>query len=213
MFEFFKKKLEKFYSNKRAIYDDQYYQEEYFRHLNAPYGFIVKPYHRYLSSFMANLAKIKKGDRVLEIGCGIGTLTGEFKRLGYDITGIDINEAAIRNSICPQYCQLVKDTKKLDYPDNFFDLVISKETLEHISESEIDDCIKEWDRISMGKQIHIVAVEERGMGTTKNPAHINVKPEKWWVDKFKKYRYSVQKPPWWSFYLLGHKGYFIFTKN
>ena len=51
------------------------------------------------------------------------------------------------------------------------------------------------------------------MGAIKNPAHINVKPEKYWVDKFRKYGYSVKKPPWWAFYLLGHKGYFIFVKD
>jgi ubiquinone/menaquinone biosynthesis C-methylase UbiE len=213
MFEYFKERLEKFQSGKRAVYDDQYYQEEYFRHLNAPYGFVVKPYHRYIAYFgMANPTQIKKGANVLEIGCGIGTLTGEFKKLGYNIVGVDVNEAAIRNSVSPENCVLVKNPAKLDYPDRYFDLIVSKETFEHIPESEIDALIKELDRVGKGKMVHIVAVEERGAVSTKNPAHINIKPNKWWVDKFKQYGYSVKKPPKWLFYLLGHKGYFILTK-
>lgn len=212
MFGYFRRKLEKFQANKRAVYDDQYYKEEYLRHLNAPYGFIVKPYQKYLAFCIAKLTKLKKGDKILEIGCGIGVLTGEFKKLGYDVIGLETNGPAIKNSVCKENCKAVKDISKLDYADNFFDLVISKETLEHIFEQDIDNCIKEWDRVCKGVQVHIIAVKERGITATKNPAHVNVNIEDWWINKFKKYGYSVQSPPWWVFYLFGHKGFFIFTK-
>lgn len=203
------------FMNKNKNYDDAYYFHNHLEHLNSFYGFIIKLYYRYLASYiMAEPAKIRKGNKILDIGCGIGILVEQFNKLGYKAIGIDVNQAAIKNSICPNNCFLTKTTAKLDYPDGIFDLIVSREVLEHIPEAEIDACLEEWERVSKGKMVHIIAVSERGASATNDPAHVNVKSENWWSKKFASHGYTVKiKPKKMFFSLFGSKGYFMIYKN
>ena len=104
---------------------------------------------------------------------------------------------------------LVKTTAKLNYPKNHFDLVVSREVLEHIPKKDIDNCIREWDRISKGKMVHIIAVKERGACATDDPTHINVQTEKWWIKKFKKHGYKAIRQKKFFFSFFGSKGYLM----
>lgn len=164
----------------------------YLRHANTWYGFVLKSYYSSLAYHcMIRPTHLPPGSRVLDIGCGIGLLAGQFSRLGYEVAGVDVHKAAIELSIYPDHCYLVNRTSQLDYPDEYFDLVVSREVLEHIPASDIDNCIKEWNRVGKGVMVHIIAVAERGKRATLDPTHINVQPEQWWVDKFERYGYQV----------------------
>jgi len=202
------------FTNKRyKDYDYDYYYNIYWKHANAWYGPIIKLYYRHIAYYgMAMPAGISKSRKVLDIGCGIGTLVQQFNRLGYKTIGVDVNKAAIKNSIT-KGCFLVKTTSKLPYPDNHFDLIVSREVLEHIPASEIDSCIKEWSRVGKGSMVHIIAVSESGSRAKKDPTHINVKPEKWWEQKFKKHEFNVIKNPSKLFFShFGGRGYFMMKK-
>lgn len=187
----------------------------YFHHLNAWYGEIIILYYKYIAKYcMARPAKIKKGSKVLDIGCGIGSLVLAFNKLGYDATGIDINSEAIKKSVCAEKCFHVVDSSRLNYPDNYFDLVVSREVIEHIHLAEIDDCIKEWDRVGKGAMVHIIAVKERGPRVLHDPAHKNVQSEQWWIRKFKDYEYKVIRyPSKMYFYPFGNSGYLMMNKE
>ncbi len=201
--------------NKNEKYDRSYFLNNYLRWTNSPlFGCFIKLYYRYIASYiMANPAKLKKGDRVLDIGCGVGILVEQFNKLGYQAVGVDVNEEAIKNSVCPSNCFLVKTTAKLDYPDNYFDLVVSREVLEHIPYDQIDDCIDEWDRVSKGKMIHIIAVKERGSSAIDDPTHVNVQTEEWWIRKFEEHGFSVIKKPKIFFSLFGSERYLMCVKS
>ncbi len=45
--------------------------------------------------FLARTNLLKPGDKVLEIGCGIGTVVFELTKQGYDAMGTDISQVAI----------------------------------------------------------------------------------------------------------------------
>ncbi|NMB56601.1 class I SAM-dependent methyltransferase, partial [Candidatus Beckwithbacteria bacterium] len=96
----------------------------------------------------------------------------------------------------------------------YFDLVVSREVLEHIPHNEIDSCIDEWDRVSQGKMVHIIAVSERGPSAIDDPVHINVQSENWWINKFKQHDYQAIKNPQ-KFFIspFGNSGYLMFLKN
>lgn len=201
--------------NKVKNYSEDYFVYNHLRHINSRYGFLMKMYYRYLALYcMAKPANLAKGGKVLDIGCGVGILAEQFNKLGYQTIGVDVNKTAIENSVCPKKCLLVEKTSRLDFPDNYFDLIVSREVLEHIPLTDIDACIKEWDRAGKGKMIHIIAVSERGKSAVGDPAHINVKPEKWWVEKFKKHGYKALKNPSKLFFSpFGSSGYFMFCKG
>ncbi len=208
-------KISKHYMNKHDKYDKDYYLKNHISALKSPFGFLVKLYYRYIASYiMAGPANLKKGDKVLDIGCGVGILIEQFNSLGFKGEGVDVNKQAIKNSIYPSRCSLVESTGKLKFSDNYFDLVVSREVLEHIPEKNIDQCIKEWDRVSNGKMVHIIAVSERGPSAVDDPAHINVKSVNWWINKFKKNGYKAIRQPQKLFLSpFGKQGYLMFIKE
>jgi SAM-dependent methyltransferase len=92
-----------------------------------------------------NRISIKPGDRILDIGCGSGRHTCEAARfddtvvVGADIKFEDVLEAKERLQLHLQLgeCRgrgavLVTDILSLPFPDDYFDLVVCSEVLEHI---------------------------------------------------------------------------------
>ena len=86
---------------------------------------------------IADLCQVRRGDRVLEIGCGTGHFSAYFKELGADVVGLDTS---------PEMLKLAKDLRgelKIDFnqgdayhlpfADNSFDLVAMITTLEFMA--------------------------------------------------------------------------------
>jgi len=72
------------------------------------------------------------GLRVLDIGCAAGRLVQGFADLGCDAYGIDVSRPAIENA-CSKDLQLTLGTfEDAEYPNEFFDLIVSIETFEHM---------------------------------------------------------------------------------
>lgn len=74
-----------------------------------------------------------KGDRILDIGCGDGSITKRFK--GKEIVGIDLHLPKIID--IPPNCKFIEaDARDLPFEDNHFDCVLMSESLEHIPDEE-----------------------------------------------------------------------------
>jgi ubiquinone/menaquinone biosynthesis C-methylase UbiE len=97
--------------------------------------------------FLAQTDLLKSSDKILEIGCGIGTVVFELSEKGHNIVGIDISGEAIeygRN----KYGNVRLDTQAaetLPYEDESFEVVLSFDLFEHIA--EIDKHISEVRRV------------------------------------------------------------------
>jgi cyclopropane fatty-acyl-phospholipid synthase-like methyltransferase len=97
--------------------------------------------------FLAQTNLLKPNDRILEIGCGIGTIVFELNKQGYDITGTDISREAIDYGL-KKYGDIrleVKAAEALGYEDESFDVVLSFDVFEHIA--KIDKHISEVSRV------------------------------------------------------------------
>jgi len=196
------------YMNRLNHYGYEYYAH-YLRHASAWYGFALRGYYRYVAYHCVTAPmNIPSNGRILDIGCGVGLLVEQFCRLGYQAIGVEVNKAPIEHSLCPDQCFLAATTAELNYPDGYFDLIVSREVLEHIHGAEIDRCIREWDRVGKGAMVHIIAVSERGQSATQDPTHINVQPEAWWADKFQSYGYDRINPATKLLSPFGSSGYF-----
>jgi len=97
--------------------------------------------------FLAQIDLLKTDDKILEIGCGIGTVVNELSEKNYDITGIDISQHAIDYGK-EKYGDInlqVNAAEILPFEDQSFNVVLSFDLLEHIA--KIDKHISEVYRV------------------------------------------------------------------
>ena len=91
------------------------------------------------------------GKRVLEIGCGRGSLSCYFSDAGFDCTLVDLSKKVIdvaknifkKNKLKAKF--KVDDTNALEFPDNSFDIIFSIGLLEHFE--DIKKPLKEQIRV------------------------------------------------------------------
>jgi 2-polyprenyl-3-methyl-5-hydroxy-6-metoxy-1,4-benzoquinol methylase len=85
--------------------------------------------------YYATKKLIKPGDKVLEVGCGIGDFLSDLiTGMSLDIIGIEYNEAAVMKAqeiLRPVYLKSVQDLIKTH--ENSFDVVCGFQVLEHVS--------------------------------------------------------------------------------
>ena len=104
---------------------------------------------------------IKPGDKILDVGCGKGYLLYEFTQAvpGVEVTGLDISEYGIENAkdAVKPFLQ-VGNAISLPFEDNYFDYVVSVTTLHNLYNYELDQAVREIERVGKSAKKHI-AVE------------------------------------------------------
>ena len=109
-------------------------------------------------------ANIQSGHRVLDFGCGTGTLTlmARVKNPDAVIIGVDIDEKIIkiaRKKIADKKLDIaidIYDGVTLPYEDKSFDKVISSLVFHHLTKEQKEDILKELYRmLKAGGEIHI----------------------------------------------------------
>ena len=94
---------------------------------------------------------LNSSNSILDVGCAKGFMLYDFSKAipGISLSGIDISEYAINNSI-PEIKKLVRvaNAKKLPFSDNFFDLVISINTIHNLEQKDCAEALREIARVS-----------------------------------------------------------------
>lgn len=110
------------------------YKEDNYRRMSEVYDIIL-----------SYIQKDKTGLNILDIGCGDGSLLN--KIANNNLYGIDISpeqlEIAKSRGIKAQNINI--DKQNLPYPDNYFDIIISSEVIEHVLVP--DNLLKETYRV------------------------------------------------------------------
>lgn len=100
---------------------------------------------------IAKYYKLNSKSKILDVGCGKGFMLHDFKHIipGITITGIDISEYAVSNSMedVKPYL-IVGNAKNLPYSDSTFDLVLSINTIHNLPLEECFKALKEIERVS-----------------------------------------------------------------
>lgn len=136
-------------------------QEAYYLHWTRgePQNQIQLAFRQHWLTFQKLIGDHIAGKRVLEVGCGRGSLSAYFADAGWDCTLLDLSPAAIdlaRKAFLDHGLRAkfdVGDCLSLPYPDSTFDLVFSIGLLEHFE--NIERVISEQARILVPDGIFI----------------------------------------------------------
>lgn len=93
-------------------------------------------YPNKLAGYLFDRYAMRRGQKLLDIGCGRGEFLRGFMACGVEGYGVDRSRAAER--YCPGAELRTSDLEKdgIPYPDDFFDVVYSKSVIEHFHEPD-----------------------------------------------------------------------------
>lgn len=125
---------------------------------------LLIPYQELLETICDEL-DIKKGEKILEAGCGTGNLALKIKERGAEVVGLDNCREALE--VCqkkdPDIEIVLADlTQKLPFPDNYFDKIASNNTLYTIPEEKQLETLKELKRVLKPGGKIVIANPKRG---------------------------------------------------
>lgn len=154
--------------------------------------------------------------RILDLGCGSGRHVIYFAKRGLDVYGIDIAEAGIkitkdwlRKERLEADLKIGSIYKKLPYRDNFFDAVISINTIHHERIENIQKAIRGIERVLKPKGLVFINLRKRKF--RKFYQNLTI------IEKYgkQKSRYKVIAPRTYVPIEGGEKGliHYLFNKN
>lgn len=117
-------------------------------YLKVIYNENIRPYTKYpsqLCNYLFQRFDMKKGDKLLDVGCGRGDFSKGFKDLGLEVFGLDIgkSQSEMLKDIEVRYINIEND--RFPFNDETFDIIFSKSAIEHLR--SLDNFIKENYRV------------------------------------------------------------------
>ena len=122
-------------------YDEVYYRSTFYDNSDERISGIVY------------LARVRPGDRILDLGCGPGALAVRCALMGAQVFGADPSRAALRLSERRARMSGVRlelfefDGRRLPFSDSFFDTIIMADVAEHIDDPSLSCLLDECHRM------------------------------------------------------------------
>ena len=108
-------------------------------------------FHKRVADLIIKVLDIRPNDRkktMLDVGCALGNLVLHLEDLYLDAYGVDISAYAIPHSHIPKKVRQADVIVGIPFPNEYFDYIFSRETLEHIHEYYIPRVLKELYRVT-----------------------------------------------------------------
>jgi len=181
-------------------FDDKYFSTNTYRDVS----FTRYSQYWWSNRFYAILTRRygKPGERLLEIGSGLGHLIGQLEK-SFNTVATDVNPWALRQSKCVA-CHtsfVAASAEQLPFNDSAFDFVIIKHVIEHLPNPE--KAITELERVLTPGGRLIFATPNlssylkpwKGVNWIgyKDPTHVSIKPPAEWLNMLQRAGFSLLK--------------------
>jgi SAM-dependent methyltransferase len=131
--------------------------------------------------------------RVLDVGCATGAIVRWLNEIGCEAHGIDVSNWAVQNA---QHRNVqLASADALPFADDFFDLVISCHSMEHLPDSVFERSLTEINRVTSAFHFHILPMvgtppydgepSEVRRQLKKDPTHQQLHSREDWVERFR----------------------------
>ncbi len=138
----------------KQLFDD--WPERYDRWFETPVGRAVL---RHECGLMIDLLRPKRGETILDAGCGTGIFTREFIDRGADVIGIDISRAMLAHAMAKTSNRprgfVAADMTALPFAGGVFDKTVSVAALEFVADAR--QAIRELFRVTRTGGVIVVA--------------------------------------------------------
>jgi SAM-dependent methyltransferase len=184
------------------VYNQEYYQKSNYHNYD---GLFYRFYHLVRYLYLGIIYRyFFRSVSVLDIGCATGMSVFVFRKvLGLQAFGLDISTYATQNCLpaVKKYIRchdIQRSVPRL--PLKHFDLVVSFDTLEHISPASLNNTIRHIFSLTDRAIFDIYTTDEpiakihRYLGIN-HPDHLSEHPSGWWLDYFRSRRFAVSRIP------------------
>jgi len=164
------------------------------------------------------LLLVNKTGRVLDIACGTGKTMDVLSKFPLEIHGCDISDMLIEKAIkrgIPADKLEVCDATNMPYQDDSYNFSYSIGSLEHFSESGINQFLKEAFRVTSNISYHQIPVskDDQNHGWIKTYQSYHNNSVGWWLERFQEvYKQVYALDSTWEDSISNGK-WFICVKN
>lgn len=197
---------------------DDAYGSLFFKKLCKFFFFI--PNYKYMRYYFYLYKTIGVGGnlRILDIGCGDGLLSIALAKKKNSVMGIDVSDVSIglaNKNIKIFHCERVTfkqmDCLNLLFPNNYFDLVVSFDLIEHLHPDDLNPHLNEVHRILKENSFYLISTPNRifyqsGGLHLKTYTHSN-------IEKILSQKFIVKSPVFnWNPFFMKNKSLFHLKK-
>lgn len=89
---------------------------------------------RRLDEIVASFSAYRQDGRLLDVGCGAGSFLQAAGRAGWTPYGLEVSQTAVEHNRRAGFDVFCGELAAARYPDDYFDVVVASEVLEHVSD-------------------------------------------------------------------------------
>ena len=171
------------------IDDGSFFDENYFKdEIKSNYGSYLE--YPMFKDFAEFIAKKYSPSTILDVVCAKGFCVKWWRKFGIEAYGIDNSKYAVSNA--PEEVKnfvLEGDIRDIKFKDNYFDVVVCMETIEHVLDKDLDKALSELYRVT--KNVCIISTPFEKLNTDKDLSHVSIHSKDYWIDKFKSVGFNI----------------------
>ncbi len=131
---------------------------------------------------------LKKGGKVLDIGCGYGRISSFLKDQGFDVTAIDKDDKMVESTKTLGIRSFSMDATNIKFKKDSFDLVVTDGLLEHFKNP--DPILKEEKKVTKKYVVNFIPQDtkiNRILEVIQRTPGVYWRTREYWIKKHKKY--------------------------